>query len=100
MDNTVPEPVITFMGKVMTELINPITGVIFAAALVYFLYGLMIFLFGAGEESVRTEGKRHMLWGVVGMLVMVSVFSILGLVLHTFGVEAENIPEPLGGVLN
>jgi hypothetical protein len=83
------------MGHVMTEILNPVMAVIFAAALVYFLYGLMVFLFSAGEESARSEGKQHMLWGVVGMLVMVSVFSILSLALHTFGVTQANVPAPI-----
>jgi succinate dehydrogenase/fumarate reductase cytochrome b subunit len=95
MDNAVPEAVQTFMGKVMSEILNPIMGLIFAAALVYFLYGLMIFIFGAGEPAKRTEGKRHMFWGLIGMVVMVSVFSILSFALNTFGVGDGDIPAPL-----
>ncbi len=95
MDNSVPEPVQTFMGKVMSEILNPIMGLIFAAALVYFLYGLMVFIFGAGEQAKRAEGKQHMLWGLVGMLIMVSVFSIIKLALNTFGVADSDIPAPL-----
>lgn len=94
MENTVPDAVQTFMGTVMAEIINPVMAVIFAAALVYFLYGLMVFILNAGESSKRVEGRRHMLWGVIGMMVMVSVFSIIKFALITGGVTSEDLPEP------
>jgi hypothetical protein len=95
MDRTVPAPVQTFMGTMMTEILNPVMAVIFGAALVYFLFGLMVFIFGAGQESKRSEGKRHMLWGLLGMVVMVSSFTIIRLTLRTFGVKNEELPAPI-----
>ncbi|MBP9760381.1 MAG: hypothetical protein KBD24_03365 [Candidatus Pacebacteria bacterium] len=92
-DNAVPEKVVEFVGAVNNAIINPIIGVIFALALVYFLWGLMMFIFNAGDESKVTEGKQHMLYGVIGMTVMVSVFAIIGVVLATFDVGADDLPS-------
>lgn len=95
MDNTVPTAVVTFMGKVNDAIINPIIGVIFAFALLYFLWGLFLFLMNMDNESKISEGKRHMFYGIIGMTVMVSVFAIIALVLATFGVEGTDIPAPI-----
>ncbi|MEK7107401.1 MAG: hypothetical protein AAB899_04425, partial [Patescibacteria group bacterium] len=40
--------------------------------------------FNLGEGGENTEGKQHMLWGLIGMLVMISVFGILALINNTF----------------
>jgi len=94
-DNTVPSGVVTFMEKVTEQLINPIIGLIFAAALAYFLYGLMMFILNAGDQGKRTEGKSHMFWGVVGMSVMVAVGGIIAMALNTFGVDTDELPKDL-----
>lgn len=94
MNNTVPQGVVTFMGKVNDAFINPILGVIFALALVYFLVGLARLIFNAGDEGQAAEGKSHMLWGIIGMTIMVSVYGLLQLI-GSFGVGADDLPDPL-----
>ncbi len=95
MDNTVPPATVEFMTKVSDNIINPIIGVIFALALVYFLYGLLTFILNAGDESGRAAGKQHMVWGTIGMVVMVSVFAIIQMVLLTFGITGSDLPADL-----
>jgi len=94
MSNEVPPGVVTFMGKITDAFINPILGVIFALALVYFLTGLMKLIFNAGDTGQAADGKRHMVWGVVGMTIMVSVFGLLSLV-RSFGVTDDQMPDQL-----
>jgi uncharacterized membrane protein YjfL (UPF0719 family) len=36
-----------------------------------------------------------MLWGLMGMVVMVSSFTIIRLTLRTFGVKNEELPAPI-----
>ena len=96
---TAPQVVIDFAKTFSDYIVNPIIGVIFAAGLAYFLWGLMVFIFNAGNEGKRTEGKQHMLWGLVGMFIMMSVFTILRVGLNTFGVANSEIPEPIRGSL-
>jgi hypothetical protein len=73
------------IGKFVTLILNPAIGVIFALAGLLFVWGIVQFLKGLQEGKVNDEGKQHMLWGVVGMLIMVSVFGILSLLSNTFG---------------
>jgi uncharacterized membrane protein YbhN (UPF0104 family) len=97
MPNNVPPNVIAFIQAVTNEIINPIIGIIFAAALVYFLWGLAMFIFSADDSAKRTQYKQHMFWGLIGMVVMVSVFAILAVGLRTFGVQTNQLPNQLPG---
>jgi hypothetical protein len=36
----IPAPVKTFIGKISTEILNPLIAIMFAAATVYFFYGV------------------------------------------------------------
>lgn len=92
-EHAVPSEVVTFIDAVTREIIDPIIGIIFAAAFVYFLWGLAMFIFNAEDQSKRTQYKSHMLWGVIGMVVMVSVFSLLAIGLRTFGVSQSDLPN-------
>ena len=85
----------SFVTAINNEIINPIIGLIFAAALLYFIYGAAQLVFGAGDDSKRSEGKQHMLWGIVGMTIMVSVFALLVVGLNTFGVGKADLPADL-----
>lgn len=84
-----------FVAKVNAAIINPLLAIIFAAALLYFLWGGFEFITNADSDKGRETGRQHMLWGVVGMLIMVSVFAILRLFLSTFGVTNADLPTQL-----
>lgn len=88
-------PLKTFVGKVDRVIINPLIILMFAAALVYFLYGVIEFLTKLDNPNEREVGKNHMIWGVVGMFLMFAVFTILNIIQHTLGVSPlnPNIPQ-------
>lgn len=75
----------TLLAKVKTVIINPAIGFIFALALAVFLFGVVEFLFKKDSESGRAEGKRHMLWGIVGMAIMLGAFGIVNLIINSLG---------------
>jgi hypothetical protein len=81
----VPQPVIDITAGIVREIINPIVGILFALALVYFLYGLTVFIMNAGDSAKRVEAKSHMVWGLVGLTVMVAAWGIIGVAVGTFG---------------
>jgi len=92
--NAVPSAAQTFGGWLAKEILNPILAVIFALALGYFLWGLMVFMVNAAGSGKQEEGRSHMLWGVIGMTIMVGAFALIQLALSTFGISkpVEGIP--------
>lgn len=81
-----------FIGKVNSLIINPLIGFLFALAVVYFLYGVFQFFLNPESEEVKTTAKSHMLWGVIGITIMLGVFTIMNMVLSTLNIKGIN-PE-------
>jgi len=75
--------VTTLMQSVNRLILNPLIILLFSLAMVYFIYGLIIYLLSPENEEVRKTSKSHMLWGVIGMFIMISVFGIMNLILTT-----------------
>lgn len=64
-------------------IINPLIGLLFALGLVVFLWGLFQFIINSDNEDGRTTGKRHMIWGIVGMFIMVGAYAIINILGNT-----------------
>jgi hypothetical protein len=53
---------------------------LFALAFLFFLFGIARYFFTGGEEN-REKGKVFVLWGLVGMFVLFSVWGLVRLLL-------------------
>ncbi len=74
----------SFLNKVIDQIINPLILFLFALAVVYFLYGVFDFLSNQENEEKATAGKSHMMWGIIGITIMLGVYGILHLIMNTF----------------
>ncbi len=80
-----------FVGSGSTGIIGVINTVIvpiiFALAFAAFVWGVVSYFFiHGGEEGKRAEGRNFILWGVIGMAVLFSVWGFVGLLLSTLGI--------------
>lgn len=74
------------VGKLTAAFINPALALIFAVGLLVFIYGLVEFMWGLSQESDKREsGKQHMLWGLLGMFVMVSAVALIKIIASIVG---------------
>ena len=71
------------IGLIKSEILTPVIGLLGAAALAYFIWGVAEFIYYVDSEADRTKGKQHMLWGVIGLAIMLSVLGILNIVSAT-----------------
>lgn len=83
----------SFLGNVNSQIVNPLIGFMFAIAITYFLWGLLKFLMNADSEEARTQGKTHMMYGIIGLTIMMGVWGILNLIVNTLNLEDEINPE-------
>lgn len=75
-----------FVAQLNDIIIYPLITLMMGVALLVFLYGCFEFIVNAGNDGAREKGKQHILWGVIGMVVMVSAYAILGVAAGTFGI--------------
>jgi hypothetical protein len=63
-----------------------VVPVIFALAFVVFVWGVAkYFFFSVGDEEARSKGRQFILWGILGMVVLFSVWGFVNLLLSTLG---------------
>jgi len=67
------------LNKINAQIINPIIGLMIAVGVVVFLYGLVEFIAGSTSEEKRSIGKRHIIWGIIGLFIAVSAFGLMNL---------------------
>ncbi len=86
-----------FLNNVSRVILNPLILLMFGLATVYFIYGIVKFLSLEAGDKARDDARRSILWGIVGMVVMFSVFGLIQFVLGTFGVTPEDTATPYIG---
>lgn len=84
------ELVISRLMNILRLLVPLLIGL----ALVAFLYGAVIYLFSAGSPEKRQDGRQFMLYGLVTLFVMVSVWGLVSILSQTFGINVFPIFPP------
>lgn len=83
------------------DVVNIATPVIIGIALIAFFWGLAKFIFSAGDEEKRENGKHIMIWGIVALFVMVSIWGIVRFIGEALDIgEGGEIETPRIGDLN
>jgi hypothetical protein len=67
-------------------LINAATPIVVALALLYFFWGLATYILSAGNDEKKSEGRNIMIWGVIALFVMVSVWGLVAIIAQLFGI--------------
>jgi len=70
-------------NTLITGILKPLVPFLIGLAVVMFIYGVLILIFSEGGEKSK-EGKQYMLWGIVGIFVMVSVWGLVNILISTF----------------
>lgn len=62
------------------NLVNLATPLVMGIALLGFFWGLAMYIFNSADEDKRKEGKHIMLWGIIALFVMASVWGLVGFI--------------------
>ncbi len=55
-----------------------------AIAFIVFLWGIFkYFIWGAENESEKAEGRKFAMWGIIGFVIIMSVWGIVNIVKDT-----------------
>ena len=88
----------SFVDKVNEVVIFPFIALLMAVAFLVFLWGCAEYIFKSANQAARAEGIKHITYGIIGLVVMVTAWSILSLATGTFGLgdELECANDPSG----
>ena len=74
-----------FIANVQREIINPLITLVAMGAFVVFIWGLVDFIRGADNEEKRKIGQQHIIWGLVGLVILFGAQAILQILKNTVG---------------
>ena len=80
---------VSFVGKVNDIILFPLIALLTGIAFLVFLYGCAIYIVSANNASAREDGRKHIMYGIIGLLIMLIAYSILTLAANTFGLGGE-----------
>ncbi|MBI2023396.1 hypothetical protein HYT01_02410 [Candidatus Giovannonibacteria bacterium] len=71
--------------------------VLFVLATVVFLWGVIKYMTAGGDEDAISSGRNFMIFGIIGLFVMVAVWGLVYLLVNTFALpNSGGIPtQPL-----
>lgn len=74
--------------------IIPVTTLMLAAAIVYFLWNIFQVVKNAGDEKELEKFKQKAVWGIIAIAVMVSMWGLVNFVTDTANLNNSPITIP------
>ena len=87
----------TIVDRVRT-FVNQIIPILLIIGTIVFLWGVITFLTAGGDEEKRADARQLMIYGLVGLFVMVAVWGIVNVLVGFFGVGGTGIPTSPGQI--
>ncbi len=84
-----------FQGSVasLTDAVNSLVPFGLAVAVIVFIYGIIRYIIGK-DAGAQSEARSYMIWGVVGIAVILAVLGLAKLLTNLLGVQTGS-----GGVV-
>ena len=90
-------PLLTFAAvdfdKILEKIgdaLGIILPILISLAVIFFIYSLLLYILKEGEE--KSKAKIQMIWGIVILFVMISVWGLVDILAETFDLETA-LPE-------
>lgn len=70
----------------ISEILGAILPVLIALGVLYFVYGVVTYMIGSDEEA-KKKGRDRIIYGVIGLAVIVTVWGLVAILRNTFGLS-------------
>jgi len=76
------------------EILGALIPFLIALGVLYFVWGVISFVI-ADDEEAKSTGRMRMIWGIIGLVVIVGMWGLVRIVTNTFGLNnTTNITFP------
>ncbi len=85
------------LGSLVSQfggIVTKVIPIIFAIALIYFFWGLVVFLRAAGDPKAKEAGQNQMIWGIIAIAVMLSVYGLVYWLQQNLGITNNGTINP------
>lgn len=81
---------VTTVPQLLTQIegiLNVIIPFIIGLAVFVILWGIFIYITKAGEEEKRAEAKLYIVWGIIAVFSMLSIWGFVNILVNSFGIQ-------------
>ena len=78
---------------ILVSLSKAVVYLLVALAVAYFMWGLIGYIRSSGDVSSREDSRKYMLYGILGLFVMVGMWGLVEILTNTFGFSGIGIPQ-------
>ena len=71
----------------INAVINTIIPFLVGIAVLIIIWGVFNYIAGAGDEEKRAQAKQYIVWGVVGVFIMLSVWGLVNVLVNSFALR-------------
>lgn len=86
-ENIRPDTIGNIIKWAGCTLVKGVIPLLFSLAVVGFIWGIIQYFLNPDNEEKRKAGKSFMIWGLIALFVMVSVWGLVGVLGETFGLK-------------
>ena len=80
--------------KILYLINNVFVPLIFAIAFLVFIYGVArAYILSTGDQDEIQKGHQLILWGIIGFVVMLSLWGLVNVVATSFGLTGFGAPS-------
>jgi hypothetical protein len=84
------DAIVAFIKRTIAALIPVLIGL----AIIYFFWGLIKYIRSAGDPKAASEGKSIMIYGVIAIAVMLSIYGLVTWLQTTLGISNAGTIQP------
>ena len=70
----------------ISGLLNAVLPVLIALGVVYFVWGVLSYVIASDEEA-KTAGRDRIIFGIIGLAVIIGLWGLVHLLTNTFGLS-------------
>ena len=84
-------------APIITHIVNPILALLFACAGLVLIWGVAGMIIHGDDAEKRKQAQWHILYGVIGLFIMITAYGIIRLIAGTIGVDDPFTATGFGG---
>ncbi len=86
----------SYSDSIVSIINQTLVPALIAIAFIVFLWGIYKYFIADTSDLEKKEGKQFAMWGIIGFVIIFSVWALVAIVTDTFklGGSSQNTPKP------